>query len=86
MAYKYICRNCGELTDKSYQKDSCLGSLAWIFFIFISIGIALVFYIIYKINSKSNCCPHCKANNSLVPVDTPIGEELFNKYYETTQE
>lgn len=78
---KYICRNCGSIVDHSYTRNSTLGKLAWVFIILISLGIGLIFYIIYKLNNKSlNCCPECKADNSLIPLNTPAAQKILAEY------
>ncbi len=79
---KYICRNCGSIVDHSYKRNSVLGTMAWIFIILISLGIGLIFYIIYKLNNKClNCCPECKADNSLIPLNTPAAQKLLAEYH-----
>jgi hypothetical protein len=77
---KYICRNCGELTNKSYKRSSFVGSLAWLVFIFLSMGLGIIVYAIAKSGGGSqNCCPHCRSDNSLVPTNSPMGRELLKR-------
>lgn len=84
---KYICRNCGSIVDHSYKRNSVLGTMAWIFIILISLGIGLIFYIIYKLNNKSlNCCPECKADNSLIPLNTPAAKKILEEYQITEED
>lgn len=84
---KYICRNCGSIVDHSYKRNSVLGTMAWIFIILISLGIGLIFYIIYKLNNKSlNCCPKCKADNSLIPLNAPAAKIVLKEYQITKED
>lgn len=85
---RYICSNCGETCRTPYEEDtSCIGCLMWIVFIFISMGIGLIIFIIYKLcHSPKPYCPSCKALNTLVPLDSPRGQKLLNEYYETDED
>ena len=88
-----ICGNCGYLTNKNGAEEIgstvyviiktiilvaafigllFLGPVGWI------LAIALLFIPISK--KKTNQCPKCKGENCLIPIDTPKGQELYNKY------
>ena len=80
--YKYICSNCGKYCDNTFKRNSTIRDLMWFILIFVSMGLALIFYIIFKLNNRvENCCPFCKAENVLVPTDSPKGQQLINTYY-----
>lgn len=77
MSSKYICSNCGKYCNTFYKRNSILRDLMWLIFIFVSMGLALIFYIIFKLNNRvENCCPFCKAENTLVPIDSPKGKQI----------
>lgn len=55
-------------------------------FIILTIGvvfilIAIIVGAIGDSNYKTNCCPYCKAENVLMPIDSPKGAELMKQYY-----
>ncbi|MCR4662553.1 MAG: hypothetical protein K5622_01535 [Endomicrobiaceae bacterium] len=59
----------------------------WILFIILSIIfiwliIVPIVYSLYRffVGTKY-ICPSCKAQNSMVSVNSPIGRELYEKYY-----
>lgn len=72
----HICSNCGYLgRPKSEIKGSCLlEGLLWLFFI-----IPGIIYTIMRSHSATKVCPKCKSPN-MVPVNTPRGQELIQKY------
>lgn len=94
---KYICSNCGEMTD--YPKSKVVGcSGCSIAVCLIIIGIILLLFgawpisiilfivallvpIMYHNNKSINICRCCEANNALIPTYTPKGEEILNKYH-----
>lgn len=81
MSSKYICSNCGKYCNTFYKRNSILRDLLWLIFIFVSMGLALIFYIIFKLNNRvENCCPFCKAENTLVPVDSPKGKQIIESF------
>lgn len=94
---KYICSNCGELSDKM-GNNSGIGCLTTfvvfilIILLFINPIICGFFFILCIILScliernESNVCQYCKARNCMLPIDSPKGEVLFNKYYEIKEE
>lgn len=94
---KYICGNCGNLTEINGIIGD-IGSNIWVIIktivlvaVFIGllfvpvvgwiIDIALLF--VPLTNKKKNYCPKCKTENCLIPVDSPKGKDLFNKYYQS---
>lgn len=78
---KYICSNCGKCCDTFYKKGIVLSDLLWLIIIFSSLGLALILYIIYRFNNREkNCCPFCKAENVLVPIDSPRGKQLSESF------
>lgn len=93
---KYICSNCGSLSCYSYEKsDGCLSAIAKlvfhiIFFILLFtplFWVSILGWVIWLIvacssgKKSENCCPHCKAENTLMTTDSPKGKELLKKYH-----
>ena len=88
---KKICKNCGYLGN-SKKSSSFLGEISiWIIFIFLSfLFLPLILipigYTLYRffVGTK-DICPSCKAQDTVVPIDSPIGKDLYNKYYSKQQ-
>lgn len=92
---KYICSNCGSLSDFYYKKnDGCFVVFLKILFHiillimlftpvwFISIIVwALWLVIVCASHKAENCCPNCKAENTIMTTDSPKGKELLNHYH-----
>lgn len=93
---KYICSNCGSLSDYSYSKgDGCFtGILKFIFHIIFFImlftplfWVSILGWVIWLIiacssgKKSENCCPSCKAENTLMLTTSPKGQELFEQYH-----
>lgn len=98
----YICSNCGEMTDYPMSKTVgcsgcsmavCLIVIGIILLLFNGWLISIVLFIIaffiqfiHHDNEITNICPHCEANNALIPTDSPKGEEILNRYYSNVED
>lgn len=84
----YICSNCGKTTNEdSLKKSNGLGCFLWVIgFIALFVTwpvaiIVLLFAIVVSLNAKpNNICPNCNATNCVIPINSPKGEELYEKY------
>ena len=89
-----ICKNCGYYGTPKKSSNFALGIGIW--FIFIPLAIAFfkttfVFilciliplsYTLYQIFiGTKDVCPSCKEQGSMVSIDSPIGRDLYEKYY-----
>lgn len=89
---KYICSNCGELTDslpkENENNNNVLIVILLIIFgiLLIPVGIGFILLIIalfipmWKKHEVNKCC-YCKSENTLIPTDTPKGKLLLNEFY-----
>lgn len=91
---KQICRNCGYY-GKAKKTSSFIGELAvWILFIVLAVFfiwtiiisvicvLVPVFYTLYRFFAGTKTvCPSCKAQGTMVSIDSPVGKDLYNKYY-----
>jgi len=91
---KKICRNCGYYGNPG-KSSSFLGELGvWALFIFLAVIFAWtiiisvicilipLFYTLYRFfGGTKPVCPSCKAQDTMVSVDSPVGRDLYNKYY-----
>ncbi len=87
---QFVCANCGLVgKPRSFVKGSFIIELfLWVLiiigFIFGGLLGAFVFFLIalsysiYRVTSRSEGCPKCKAPN-MIPEDTPKGQELIAK-------
>ena len=91
---KKICRNCGYYGTPGKSSSFILELGVWIVFILLAIVfiwtiiipviciIIPIFYTLYRFFSGTKLiCPSCKAQDTMVSVDSPIGRDLYNKYY-----
>lgn len=93
---KYICSNCGSLSNYSYSRgDGCFSVLFKLIFhilFFLMLftplfWVSLLGWAIWLVIACSsgrrseNCCPHCKAENTLMLTDSPKGKELLEQYH-----
>lgn len=88
---KKICINCGYY-GRPRKTSSFLTELAvWILFGFLAVAfiwliIIPIFYTLYRfIAGTKFICPSCKAQDTMVSTDSPIGRDLYNKYYKNTE-
>lgn len=84
---KKICRNCGYYGSPR-KTSSFLTELAmWILFGLLSffliwLIIIPILYTLYRfISGTKFICPSCKAQDTMVSIDSPIGKDLYNRYY-----
>ncbi len=90
----YICKNCGEyVTKKQFEtyKDLkiqglCWGCLIWAIILFCCVSIILLPIAIILIlkefrKTPGTVCPYCKAKDSLIPDNTPLGRKLIKENY-----
>lgn len=88
---KYICSNCGEVQNTNGQSGGC-GLVFWIICLiftlliglFVPIAlIAVLFEILFIILCSSNnntICEHCKAKNTIIPINSAKGMKLYKEY------
>ncbi len=95
---KKICRNCGYYGSPG-KSSSFLGELGvWILFIFLGIVflwtviipiicfLIPLFYTLYRFfGGTKTVCPSCKAQGTMVSIESPIGKDLYKKYYNDTE-
>ena len=92
---KYICSNCGSVTEKTPL--NFLGEGIWSilkvilfligFIILLCIPvfgwILAIILLFIPISKKQNYrCEKCQSENCLIPVSSPKGKELYKKYNE----
>ncbi len=89
--YKFICENCGCLIDEAQLKGENLFGCIWggvaliiaIILFFTNLFSGLIFMILYLIlgslSKQKSVCTHCGSEN-IIPINTPKGQELYNKY------
>ena len=88
---RYICTKCGATMWKP-KKISGMGCwvtiLLFIAFLVtidmaqweLSFLILVLDAIIYYCTLKKNCCPKCKCNKCVIPIDTPMGQKLLRDF------
>ena len=96
---KKICRNCGYYGSPG-KTSSFIGELfVWALFIFLAIAFSWtiifpiifilvpIFYTLYRFFSGTRFfCPSCKAQSTMVSIKSPIGKELYERYYNKDKE
>jgi len=77
MEAKFICKDCGFMGGtKKIIKGSILVELfLWLLFL-----LPGIIYSIWRGNTRKKVCAKC-GNSNIVPVDSPVGIDLANKYY-----
>ena len=82
MNKKYICKNCGYLGESQIinKGSGCLEAFLWMFFI-----IPGLIYTIIRSFSEYKGCPLCE-QALLIPVQSPEGQLLFEKYHKIETE
>lgn len=75
MTKKYICCSCHSTFNSPKERSSIGGALIWLVFIFLSMGLALIFYVFRK---KDTACPICK-NSNFIPIKSPNGQKLLKE-------
>ena len=89
-----ICKNCGFIGKEkkkvrgTLSMELSLWVLGLILLIFPPLGILVLifalFYSLYRLASpKLVICPSCKAENCMIPIDSPIGQKLFQEFKNT---
>lgn len=89
---EYICRNCGFIQHKTGYSSGCaftFWTICLVFTVFIGLfaavaWIVVLFEILFMILTrprKSNECFKCKANDCVVPIDTPAGKKIYTEFY-----
>lgn len=95
--FKYICSNCGSLVNKPLGKEIYSGHGCLDVGCLVVIGLALLFSPLFPIgiiiliislfipmgntwSKDKTICPTCKSE-SVVPLDSPAGKELYKKYH-----
>ena len=75
MVKQFVCTACGYIgSPKKIVKGSILIEIVlWLFFI-----IPGLIYSTWRLTTKYDACPKCK-NATMIPVDTPKGQELVAK-------
>lgn len=73
---KYICTACGHVgrPDRITKGSFLIEIVLWLFFI-----VPGLIYTIWRLTSKHSACPKC-SNPTIIPVDTPKGQELIKLY------
>lgn len=73
----FICTSCGYLGEsRTITKGNFLIEvILWLFLV-----VPGLIYTIWRLTSKHSACPKC-GNPSMIPVDTPKGQELLKSYH-----
>ncbi len=95
---QYICSNCGNVQNGNGQNFGC-GTLFWIVLLCLNLVIGIfappalilvlfeiLFIILCSNSDKVTHCRYCKSQGTVVPVNSPKGSELYDKYYECGDE
>jgi hypothetical protein len=95
MTTQYICTICGSVGSpkrlfRGYfwiESGLWLAGLLLVAFFFSEVGFLVLVsllpglsYSVWRETSRYNACPKCK-NASVIPLDTPVGQELFLKHH-----
>ena len=94
----YICRNCGKIiSDNDYHRDKVnrenaigCGCFLWIIIIlcFCSIVLVPIAIILLGISNSKNpksICPSCNSENTLIPINTPVGKKMLEENYSSDE-
>jgi hypothetical protein len=73
-----ICRNCGYLGRQKTRVKGNMGTEIFLYFLMILPGL---FYSIWRLSTKAKVCPKCNATETMLPLDTPAGRELYAHFY-----
>jgi len=75
MAKEMMCTNCGHVgKPKRYTKGSMIVELGlWICFL-----IPGLIYSIWRLSSRYDGCPKCRASN-MVPLTSPVAQKLLQE-------
>ena len=80
-----ICKNCGEVATPVKIKPGAVGLEIALWLLGLVTGFLLPVAIIYSIwrvcASKGNCCPKCRQQNTMIPVDSAIGKKLITEFH-----
>lgn len=88
-----ICRNCGRVGKEKKQVRGTLSMelSLWILGLILLIipplgGLILVFALFYSlyrlVAPRAVICPSCKLENSMIPIDSPMGQKLLQEFKE----
>ncbi len=95
---KKICRNCGYYGRPS-KTSSFIGELfVWGIFIFLAIfffwtifvpiiciSICMTYTLYRFFAGTKTVCPSCKAINTMISADSPVGKELYERYHKNPE-
>ena len=72
----FICNACGYVGKPKITMEGnfVLELFLWLFFI-----IPGILYSIWRSSNQTKACPKCQ-NPTMVPVDSPVGQKLINKF------
>lgn len=80
-----ICKNCGEVGAPIKIKPGSGGLEIGLWLLGIGTGFLLPIAIIYSIwrifAAINDCCPKCKQRNTMIPIDTAIGQKLLSEFH-----
>lgn len=90
----YICKNCGRyILDEEYIKNlnkrgdalGC-GCAIWLIILLCFVSLILLpiaIILIWKEFNKTpkDICPYCEAENSLLPLTSPVAQKILKEYY-----
>lgn len=92
-----ICKNCGSIGHE--QKMACTTTSHWIvigllgLFLFVILPFILallLFAFFYGLDRlllpRKIVCPSCKAEGTMIPVNTPIGKKLLQEFEKNRQD
>ncbi len=82
MIKQSICTSCGYV---GHPKQVTKGSFITEVFYWLLFLLPGLIYSIWRLTSRYNACPKCK-NASMIPVDTPMGQELLAKQQELPEQ
>ncbi|MBP5404001.1 MAG: hypothetical protein J6Y17_02800 [Elusimicrobiaceae bacterium] len=86
-----ICKNCGRVGKEKKQVRGTLSMelSLWILGLILLIipplgGLILIFALFYSlyrlVAPKAVICPSCKLENSMIPMDSPMGQKLLQEF------
>lgn len=77
MAKKMICKACGHVGKpaRKTRGNLLIEIILWLCFI-----VPGLIYTIWRCSTRYNACKTCNATE-LVPVDSPIGQQLVKQYH-----
>ncbi len=87
----YICTKCGNFQERPdvFPKSKIFPILIFSFIISLLVnsnlwvhytGVILLIFVVIVYVVFKNCCSVCKCNNCVIPVNSPIGQNLYKKH------